>query len=161
MQPAFCRDLLKQCHEGYIHTTIETCLNIPKGHLDEVLPYVDFFICDAKVDDNAKHRELVGTGNHRIKENLKYLVQEKKKNCLIRMPLIPGLNDDAGDLQAMAEFLRSLDSGLRLEIMPYHRLGEPKYKRLGRTYHLHCSTPTDDELVRVRNEFEAGNILLV
>jgi pyruvate formate lyase activating enzyme len=161
MQPSFCRDLLKLCKENYIHTAIETCLHVPRKNLEMILPYVDHFMCDVKVNDNTKHRQLVGTGNRRIKENLKYLIQEQKKNCLIRMPLIPGLNDDAEDLQAMAGLLRSLDRGLRLEIMPYHRLGEPKYKRLGRTYQLNCPTLTDKELYRVRSKFEAGNILLV
>jgi pyruvate formate lyase activating enzyme len=161
MQPEFCKDLLKICHINYISTAIETCLHVPRENLDAVLPYVDVFICDFKINDDTKHKSLIGAGNRRIKENLKYLVQEKQKECLVRMPLIPGLNEADEDLQEIAGFLKSLDQKICLEIMPYHRLGEPKYQRLGREYTLSCGMPSEKDLHVVRKIFESKDIALV
>ena len=161
MQPEFCKDLLKICHTNYISTAIETCLHVPSENLDAVLPFVDLLICDVKISDDAKHKSLIGVGNRRIKENLKYLVKNKQKGCLIRMPLIPGLNAANEDLQEIAGFLKSLDNNIHLEIMPYHRLGEPKYKRLGREYRLECQTPMESDLHWVKHIFEAEGIKLV
>ena len=161
IQPEFCKDLLIICHRNYISTAIETCLYVPRENLDAVLPFVDLFICDIKINDDAKHKSLIGAGNWRIKENLKYLVQEKQKDCLVRMPLIPGLNDTNDDLQEIAGFLKSLDKKIRLEIMPYHRLGEPKYKRLEREYQPMCKTPLERDLLFARNVFEANDIVMV
>jgi len=161
MQPEFCEELLKFCRTNYISTAVETCLHVPRENLDTVLPYADVLICDFKINDDAKHQRLIGADNRRIKENLKYLVQDKHIDCLVRVPLIPGLNTANHEVRGIAGFLTSLGNNIHLEIMPYHRLGEPKYKRLGRRYPLTCKTPMERDLEWVKHIFEAEGITLV
>lgn len=160
MQPYFCRDLLEAFKKRYISTIIETCLYVSKRQLDFMLPFVDLFICDFKVPGAVKHKKFTGVDNKCIKQNLKYLIKEKRKECLIRMPLIPGCNDDNQQLQAVAAFLNSLDN-VQLEIMPYHRLGEPKYKRLGRYYKLKCKTPSKNDIKKAKRLFASENINVI
>jgi len=88
------------------------------------------------------------------------MVGELQKECLIRMPLIPGVNDGEEELRELAAFLQSLGNRVCLEIMPYHRLGEPKYRRLGRKTSMDCKTPSEADVHRVKKILESEGIEL-
>ena len=102
VQPNFCRDLLQTCKKRHISTIVETCLFVSRKQLDVMLPYVDLFICDFKIYDSVKHKKFTGVDNKRIKQNLEYIIKEKRKECLIRMPLVPGHNDDDQEIKAVS-----------------------------------------------------------
>ncbi|MEW5722480.1 MAG: glycyl-radical enzyme activating protein [Thermodesulfobacteriota bacterium] len=157
-QPAPALDLLKICREHHVSTAVESCLHVPTRSLEEVLPQVNHFICDLKTVDEAKHVRLTGVSNALIKKNLAFLLQAGQE-VLVRMPLIPGLNDAPADLEALGRFLQSLGGRLHFEILPYHRLGEPKYERLGRAYALKdLAPPTAEQVAAARGLLESYHL---
>jgi pyruvate formate lyase activating enzyme len=85
---------------------------------------------DIKHMDNATHKRGTGVSNRNILDNARRLAASAAK-VVVRVPLMPGFNDDEGNLRALASFLS--DAGLAaVEIMPYHRLGFAKYEALGK-----------------------------
>jgi len=133
VQHCFAKDFLKKCRESYIHTAIESCLHVAPETLEDILPFVNTFICDMKIMDDDKHKHYTGVSNELIRENMANLLRTDQ-DMLARMPLIPGVNDDVTNLKALGKFLQSHREGARLELLPHHRLGESKYERLGRSY---------------------------
>lgn len=127
VQPEFLLETLKECKKEGIHTAIETALNVPWKIIDEILPYLDFVICDIKCMDEEKHKEGTGVSNRQILENVKKLL-ETDKELLFRIPLIPGYNDDR--IGEISEFIGER----KLELMPYHLIGSGKYASLGKDY---------------------------
>lgn len=135
-QPGFLADLLRACRARGVHTAVETCGHAPAEVLDAVEPLVDLFLFDLKAADDALHRRLTGAGNALVLGNLRRLCERAPGKVLPRLPLIPGLNDGAEALAAMADLLASL--GLRhVELVPHHPLGRAKYAELG----MACPAP--------------------
>lgn len=130
-QPDFLNALLEKCKENDIHITLDTCGHAAWKTLEKVWDKVDLFLYDLKIMEEKKHREYTGQSNRLILENLKKLAKKGKK-ILIRIPLIPGINEDEENIQASAEFIRSLGNIQEISLLPYHRLGKDKYKRLRR-----------------------------
>ena len=137
MQPEFVREILKQCTYAGIHTAIETSANGRWEDLSRILSYCDTAFIDCKCMDSERHRVLTGVSNAVILKN----IQNAAKQCrytgtelIIRLPLIPTLNDDAENLTHTAEFVASLEGHPLLNILPYHNYGESKYARIGKRY---------------------------
>jgi pyruvate formate lyase activating enzyme len=123
-QPGFLRHLLEGCRKAGIRTAVDTCGNAETEVLLRLAPLIDLFLYDLKIMDGQKHSKHTGRSNSPILENLRRLAP-LHSNILIRFPLIPGINDDARNLDQAAKFIASI--GLdRLEILPYHSLGEDK-----------------------------------
>lgn len=134
-QPEFAAELLARYkhEEKGRHTALETCGAVSWWHLRELAADVDLFLYDLKHMDPAEHLRLTGQSNEQILENAR-LLAEAGHAMVIRLPLVPGVNDDTANLIATAEFVHSLPGVNRIDLLPYHRLGEPKYQRLGRGY---------------------------
>lgn len=115
-----------------VHVCMETSGYAPMWQFERLLGRVDLFLFDYKVTDSEKHKKLCGTDNQQILENLKFLC-ENKAEIVLRLPLIPGVNDDEGHLKAIAELIRKNPNIRRGEIMAYHNLGTEKAKRIGIT----------------------------
>ena len=80
----------------------------------------------------------------------------------MRRPLIPGINDDPDELNAFGDFLGSLRPGVQVELLPYHRLGESKFERLGRKYPLSkIEPPTQEDVATAKRIVEKYDIELV
>lgn len=132
VQPRFVKAFLQRCRADYIHTAIESCLHVATQTVTEIMPLVNTVICDMKLMDGERHRQFTGVSNALILKNLAALLQTDQ-DMRVRMPLIPGVNDDDTNLEALGAFLQAHREGAQLELMPYHRLGEAKYARLGRS----------------------------
>ncbi len=132
LQWQFCRDLLKRCKEEGIHTCVETALHVTPKAIDEVAPYVDLFITDIKQMDSAVHKQYTGVGNELILSNIKKIV-DMEKPLIIRMPIIPGFNDNTEYIDQTSEFiLNVLDNKPQLiQMLKYRPLGEEKAGTLG------------------------------
>jgi pyruvate formate lyase activating enzyme len=129
MQAPFAEALLASFHERRIHTAVETSGFAASGALRRISGNVDLFLYDLKVMDNEKHTRFTGAGNDLILQNLALLTHEGRA-VIVRVPVVPGVNDDSGNLDAMYAFLAPL--GLRrIDLLPYHRIGNGKYDRLG------------------------------
>lgn len=134
-QPDFAAELLwRYKHEEKgPHTALETSGAAPWWQIARLAADVDLFLYDLKHMDPDEHLRLTGRSNEQVLENARRLA-EGGHALVFRMPLIPGVNDDTVNLKATAGFVRSLPGPRRIDLLPYHRLGEPKYRRLGRDY---------------------------
>ena len=106
----------------------------------ETLPYVDLVLYDIKHIDDGKHRTHTGVSNALVLENLTK-VGGSGVPVEIRMPIVPGMNDAEGELLRAARFLAGVKGIERVQLLPYHKLGQAKYRRLGRAYKLPDQEP--------------------
>jgi pyruvate formate lyase activating enzyme len=132
MQPVFLRSLLEACTDRAIHTAVETCGFVSLETLLSTGPYVDLYLYDLKAVDDETHRRFTGASNRIILNNLRELSQIHN-HIIVRFPVIPGANDDEGNVIHLGEFVSSLRSVKEIDVLPYHQHGIEKYKRLGMT----------------------------
>ena len=144
--------------EKGLHTAMETCGWADWASFQRLADDVDLFLYDIKHMDPMAHRRLTGKDNDLILENARRLAQAGHR-IVLRLPLIPGLNDTEANLTATAEFALSLPTVERVDLLPYHRLGEPKYRRLVRDYPLPgILAPAEADLDRARTLLEAHGL---
>lgn len=124
-QGDFALKLLKRCHEGFIHTAIETNLSFPWEDYKKVLPYTDLIMGDIKHMDDAAHMKGTGAGNRRVLDNIKRLAGEGIP-LIIRTPVVPGFNNDIDNIRSTAGFLKDIPSLLYYELLSYNPLGNSK-----------------------------------
>jgi pyruvate formate lyase activating enzyme len=137
IQPDFAYELLRRYkrEEKGRHTAVETCGFVEWPVIAYLAPEVDLFLYDVKHLDPAEHLRLTGQSNELILDNARRLAASGH-GLVIRLPLIEGCNDRRDHLEALADFTLSLPGVRRIDLLPYHRLGEPKYRRLGKHYAL-------------------------
>ena len=134
-QPLFLLDLLAACRERGISVALDTCGYAPWPVLNKISPLVDLFLYDLKLIDEPRHHQWTGVSNKLILSNLRQLLEGGLK-ILIRIPIIPGINDDEENLRQTGTFLASLPNVPPLELLPYHDIAQGKYAGLGREYKL-------------------------
>jgi pyruvate formate lyase activating enzyme len=144
MQPTFLSALLTACRREEIHTTVDTSGFANWNIFEQIRGNVDLFLFDLKHMDSVRHREVMGVPNEVILDNLKKLAEHGHK-ILLRIPLIPGINDDEENLQASGKFLASLPSLQGVELMGYHDIAQAKYEALGWDYKLPNTRPPTEE----------------
>ena len=130
-QPDFLLSLLKACKEREIHTVLDTSGLQNWDILDKIRVYVDLFLYDLKIIDRDKHILYTGVDNILIINNLISL-SHANQAMIIRIPVIPGINDDEDNINATALLLSSIRSVTQVDLLSYHRLGFGKYKGLGK-----------------------------
>lgn len=136
LQPDFLYEVLAGCKAVGIHTAIETCGMFQFQSAQKCLELLDFILFDIKHMNEEAHRMLTGASNTIILENAKRL-SDSGLPMVIRIPIIPALNDSEENIRATAAFVRdNLPSALGIEPLPYHRLGLTKYAALGMEYKL-------------------------
>jgi pyruvate formate lyase activating enzyme len=155
-QPAFLSDLLKACEARGFHTVLDTCGFAAWETLDGVRAYVDLFLYDLKLMDDARHREITGASNEPILRNLSRLSREGHQ-IILRVPVIPQVNDDETTLRQIVRFAASLPSLSRVDLLPYHRIGRDKYQRLGKDCLMPEVDPPTRECVKEIARIVAGS----
>ncbi|SBW07763.1 Glycyl-radical enzyme activating protein family [uncultured delta proteobacterium] len=134
LQADFAANVLRGCKERGLHTAMETTGYADWRKIERLLPYTDFFLYDIKLINSEKHKAAVGVDNARILRNAENIASAGKP-LVVRVPVVPGINDDAENLRATVRFAAAI--GARsVDLLPYHRLGEPKWERLGKPYTL-------------------------
>ncbi len=130
-QAAFCSSVLRRCRQSGIHTAVDTCGYADAASLRRVAEHTDLFLYDLKLMDDGRHRLATGVSNDLVLGNLEQL---DRWNCTtwIRVPLVPGVNDDDENLLALAKFVRHLTCVEALQVLPYHAGGEAKWLGVGR-----------------------------
>jgi pyruvate formate lyase activating enzyme len=133
-QPAFAAAFLSACKERGIGTVIETCgFAQPAIFLSTAL-LAGHILFDLKLVDPEAHRLHTGVSNDLILYNLAALIA-RNCNVTVRIPVIPGINDGPEDMAQFAECLATLRPR-QVELLPYHRIGSDKYRRMGMQYQL-------------------------
>lgn len=157
-QPDFTAAVLERCRAEGMHTCLDTSGHAPWTDLERALRWTDLVLYDFKIADAERHRRYTGAANDLIRENLVRL-DARGTPVEVRVPVIPGVNDDEANLDASAAFLAPLRSIRRVTLLGYHRLGESKYGRLGRTYRLEgTQPPTRERMERIAARFRAAGL---
>jgi pyruvate formate lyase activating enzyme len=146
LQWGFAKEILKKCKELNINTAIETCGYCKWEYFTEVLEYVDLVLYDLKHLDSAEHKRLTGVDNQLILENAAKVVK-KVKEMIIRVPLIPSLNDSKDNIMMLVDFVSTLEKVKEIDLLPYHQLGVSKYNQIGQTYKLNEINPPSKEKI--------------
>lgn len=128
-QPDFALELLQACRKEGIATALETNLLAPWEVYEKLLPELDLLMFDVKVLDEEKHKRWTGVSNRAILENARKAAAALP--YLVRTPVIPGVNDTAEEIGAIAGFVHSLGGDLQYyELLRFNPLGEGKYTAL-------------------------------
>jgi pyruvate formate lyase activating enzyme len=154
-QADFLRTLLQVCKRQEIHTALDTCGFAPFETLESLRGWVDLFLFDLKHMDDTRHRELTGISNRLILENLQSL-SRLGHNIYVRVPLIPGANDDDDHLHSLARFVSGLPNLERVCLLPYHTGGMEKYTRLNKAVQAPTLKPVpESRLSEIKTLFQA------
>ena len=134
LQAKFVTKLFKKLKELNIHTCIDTAGSLPiSEEIEELLKYTDLVLLDIKHIDDKKSINLVGISNENNLKFAKYL-SDNNIPVWIRQVLVPGYTDDKKDLKRLRDFLKTLKNVKKIEILPYHNLGEFKWEESGEEY---------------------------
>ena len=116
--------------KGSLHVCLDTSGQAPAEDFLKIAPLVDLFLYDYKATGAERHKELCGEGSELILANLRLLCRSGAK-VLLRLPLVPGINDQEEHLRAIAALLDELPELEGAQILPYHALGTGKEARFG------------------------------
>ena len=145
-QAPFLEAALREAKKRNLNTAIETCGFTSWETFEPILRFVDLVLYDIKHMDSGEHRRLTGVPNELILANLQR-IRTLGLPVRVRLPLVPGCNDSPDNVRATAAFVASMPNVQALDILPYHRLGEPKWGELDRSYELHGVLPPGKEHV--------------
>jgi pyruvate formate lyase activating enzyme len=157
-QPTFLAALFQLCRNNGIHTAIETTGCVDPEALKQVLEYTDLILFDFKHVYSDEHMKWTKQPNEHILDNLRLAI-ETGIPLIIRIPLIPGINDTDEVLEAIAIRVKEELKELKVHLLPYHRFGMGKYEMIDRKYMLSDLTrQSNEELERCKNIFTAQGI---
>ena len=151
LQIDFLCEILKKCKENGIHTAVDTAGFVPYESFEKILPFTDLFLYDIKCFDNEKHKEFIGVSNDLILENLAKLLN-KNAGVIIRIPVIAGVNDSEEEMLKIKSFLDSNGKVLKVDLLPYHAMGENKYDAVGKTVRK-FEVPSVEKMEKLKSIF--------
>ncbi len=144
MQPDFVTAFLTRCKEQHIHTAMESCGLATQKIWTSIMDHLDLLYVDIKHMQEDIHQRITGASNRQILANVQMATE--RVPTILRIPVIPGLNDDQDNLARTAQFASNLGRNfVRIELLPLHHLGEDLYRKLGREYPLSDVHPPTEE----------------
>lgn len=151
LQTKFLIELFTKLKQYNIHTCIDTSGSVVlTDEIKELIDLTDLFLLDIKCINDEKAINLTGVSNKKELEFAKYL-SSINKPMWIRQVLVPGYTDDEQDLIKLREFISTLKSVKKVEILPYHDLGKFKWEQLGEVYPLeNVRTADNDDVKRAK-----------
>lgn len=135
LQADFVGALFQRCRLAGIHTALDTCGYFDSSAFGKVSDWVNLVLFDLKFMDCEKHKRYTGVPNDIILQNAR-LISRLGIQMIIRVPLIPSINDSEENLTQTARFAAGLESRPSVNLLPYHNYGENKYKMLNMAYQL-------------------------
>lgn len=148
LQIDFLEAVLKKCKENGIHTAVDTAGHVAFEQFERILPYTDLFLYDVKCFDTEKHKKYVGVENDLILQNLERLLKLGVK-VWIRIPIISDVNDSVEEIEGIKRFLDKIGNPEKIELLPYHAMGEHKYGAMGKEVHA-FEVPDEQKMQRLR-----------
>lgn len=151
LQAEFVTELFKILKEQGVHTALDTSgitynENTAKK-IDELLNYTDLVLLDIKHIDDEEHKKLTGQSNKNVL-NFAQKLSEMGKDAWIRHVLVPKITDSDEYLKKLATFIKNLKTVKKVEVLPYHTMGEVKYEKLKMEYPLKgVPTPTKERVI--------------
>lgn len=135
LQHDFIKEIFTRCCKIGISTALDSSLYVSHNIVESLLDCTDLVLADIKHIDPLKSRKLVGASNELSFSNIK-LLNENRIPIWIRYVVVPGWSDDVADVTAMSEFIAPLYYVERVDLLPYHSLGQHKWAMLGLEYEL-------------------------
>ena len=145
-QPDFALELMRQAKARGFNIALETCGMASEEVLRKSAEFVDLYLYDFKESDPYRHKEYTGFKNDIILENIRIL-NELKKDIILRCPIIPTFNDRDEHFNSIASLIEKYSAVIKVQIEPYHSFGVDKYRRLGRNYQLNTVKTPDCDIV--------------
>ena len=151
LQPQFLTQLFTKLKQYNIHTCIDTSGSVAlTDEIKKLIDLTDLFLLDIKCINDEKAIDLTGVSNKKELEFANYL-SNINKPIWIRQVLVPGYTDDEQDLIKLRDFISTLKSVEKVEILPYHDLGKFKWEQLGEIYPLeNVRTANNDDVARAK-----------
>ena len=160
-QDEFVLSLLEACRHRGIHTAVDTCGFGPKQSVLDIASLTDLILFDLKPMDSTLHEKWTGVPNTTILNNLKALCNVHDQ-IWIRIPIIPGINDNLHEMEAAANFIVPLPGIHQIHFLPYHRTGMQKLKRLGRYFSdSKTQTPVSKDLLLLMQPFKDQGMRII
>jgi len=159
MQPEFVNALTAALHAQGFDVCMETCGYFDWDAMQPTLATLDLLFFDFKHPDPKAHKQLTGKTNEVIHANL-IRAARQTDNLIVRLPLIPGVNDSPEGIRATAEYLRANLPHPRLEILPYHDWSRKKYEMLDLRFYEY-EIPTDHAVNQARSICESCGVTVV
>jgi pyruvate formate lyase activating enzyme len=160
MQSEFLLEVLKACRTNGFHTAVDTSGYSSPESFQSIFPFTDLFLYDLKNLDVSKHIKYTGVSNISILDNLR-MILNFGKDVMIRIPLIPGKNDDKENLAAAGELLRSLkcENLRKINLLPFHKIGKAKYRKFNVPYLMNdTEQPSPERMKELKEFFEETGI---
>jgi len=160
MQYDFLIEALRACRENGFHTAVDTSGFSSQGNLEKIIPLTDLFLFDLKHLDPEKHLHYTGVSNERILKNLATIISSGK-DVSLRIPIIPGINDDPSHLDEMIEYIKGIKtSGITsINLLPYHKAGLAKYRKFGRENLMEgVEQPSSERMKEIKKLFAETGI---
>jgi len=154
MQHEFLLEALKACKENEYHTTVDTSGYSSPENFKAIIPFTDLFLFDLKHLYDAKHYEYTGVSGAVIIDNLK-MILESKSQVMIRIPVVPGFNDDHDHLERLKVFINKHKTRnlKKISLLPFHKIGSSKYRRFNLPYRMKDVQQPSSERMRELKEF--------
>jgi pyruvate formate lyase activating enzyme len=156
LQTEFLKEALIACKSKGCHTAVDTSGYSQQTSYESIIPFTDLFLFDLKQMDGNKHILYTGVNNTLILENFRFLISTGK-DIMVRIPVIPGLNDDDENLEALKKLLEgSAGTNLKkISLLPYHKIGSSKYNRFNIPYRMNgIDTPSSLRMAQIKSFFE-------
>jgi pyruvate formate lyase activating enzyme len=130
LQTDFLLEALKACRKNDYHTAVDTSGYSTANNFKMVIPYTDLFLFDIKHMNDSRHIEFTGVSNLLIFSNFQ-LILDSGTDIIVRIPVVPGFNDDPKNLNTLKQFLTDSkrENLKKISLLPYHRIGKVKYKK--------------------------------
>lgn len=158
LQSKFVMSVFRRAHDLNIHTALDTAGLLGSRLTDADLNYIDLVLLDIKSGLPETYRRVTGRP---LQPTLDFATRLSNlgKKMWVRFVLVPGLTDAPENVEAIAEFVATLDGVERMEILPFHQMGRAKWEATGEPYLLENTQPPNHELVaRVKSQFEAHGL---
>lgn len=159
-QPEFLAALLAGCRDRNIHTVVDTSGYCPPEYFDAILDQVDLFLYDLKGMDEAWHRTFTGQSNQPVLDNLRKLAAAGQ-DVHIRIPVIPGVNDNLAECQRMMEFLSGLRTIHVVHLLPFHATAADKYRRLNVCHTFQAEVSAPGRIEEMREIFSTAGMTVI
>jgi pyruvate formate lyase activating enzyme len=146
MQHRFAVKVLAAARALGIHTALDTNGYYGDKLADAELLHADLVLLDIKAWDPERHRRLTGMD---VAPTLQFArrLAEQARPVWLRYVLVPGLTDDAREIEQVAGFAAGLGNVERVDVLPFHQMGRFKWKKLGLEYALEEVPPPTPEAV--------------
>lgn len=160
LQPEFATALLLECKRLGLHTALDTSGGVPLSAAKPPVDAADLILLDIKDIDKEDCRALTGQDNQNALALLRYC-QQTGKPVWIRHVMVPGLTLNPDKLTRLSAFLSGFSCIQKVELLPFHKMGEYKWEQLGRPYSLtDTPVPAPEEVALAKEIFRKQGLPL-